>query len=135
MNDRLSKKAIAAISQSSPSCLLQGLGLEDVLVMRLGQLPEKSGVVNITEIDQDIRNRGRAWIFRPAKNGEWALIYLFDRSNHYRCHWIEFDYTKGTFHFGMTQTGMTGNRCKPFLMALSELPRVRLLPVRHCDII
>jgi len=134
MNDRLSQKAITEVMQNSPSCLFQELGLTEVMVMRPGRLPEKNGVIRLTDLDQDIQNRGRGWIFRPAKKEEWAFIYLFDRSNSYRCHWIEFDYTKGTFHFGMTQTGMAGNCCTPFLMAVSKLPKVRLLPARHCDI-
>jgi len=131
VNDRLSQKVIG-VTRHSPSFLLQELGLTDVMVLRPGGLPEKSGVIRLTCLDQDIQNRGRGWIFRPATGKGWARIFFqFNQWSRYQCHWIGFDYTKGEFHFGMTKN----TDCMIFLVPVDQLPKARLLPIRGCDII
>ncbi|MEI8096798.1 MAG: hypothetical protein WCG73_01680 [Candidatus Moraniibacteriota bacterium] len=96
MNDRSHFEAIL----NSPGSLFQELGLEKIYLYREDGL--YSGTVPVFLLDDNIRNRGRARIWRGfTSSGEVVPIRLKSNGGDmYQCLLLAFDYTLGKFYFG-----------------------------------
>lgn len=103
MNDR----SQLGIIPNSPGSLFQELGLEKLYLYRAGRLYD--GTVSVSELDDSIRNRGRAQIWRGfTSNGKIVPIRLKSvNGDTYRCYLLAFDYTLGKFYFGFYKNAST----------------------------
>lgn len=98
MNDVSSLSAI----RQSPGCLFQGLGLDKVCLWRPQKLFSRDIVVSVSELDDEIRNRGAAILFRVIPQKRRVPLVLIDRYGvSYHMDVLVFDYTEGVFSFGV----------------------------------
>ncbi|MFZ2187379.1 MAG: hypothetical protein WAV46_02000 [Candidatus Moraniibacteriota bacterium] len=90
----------------SPGQLFCELGVERLYVYRPRRPLDRSVVLDIIELDENIRNYGLAFLFLPMENGALEpIVFCENDTEQSVCLFLTFDYTEGKFFFGLRAKG------------------------------